>query len=249
MEKFSKETCKYFIDGSVVACGDAFELLKKVDDSSVRLILTDPPYNISKRNEQCFRNMKNHNAGTFFGNWDEDFDTTGWLGEAVRCLMPGGSIIIFCGFKQMSFIATELEHLGLDVKLPLAMVKKNPVPRNLNRRFVSALEFAIWGVKKGKWVFNKHKHLSYETNVFYTVGQRSNHPTKKPDKVFKHLIEILSEEGDLVLDPFVGSGTTAVQCAETGRKFIAFEIDKTYYDMCNKNLDKCVWRYLDETDI
>ena len=105
------------------------------------------------------------------------------------------------------------------------------MPRNRDRRYVPAMEIMVWLVKpKGKWTFNRQNDV-YETGLFQYPSEsgggfnKTIHPTQKPVKLIKQLISIHSNEGDLILDPFISSGTTAVAANELDRNYIGFEID------------------------
>ncbi len=219
---------------NTVLLGDSFEVLQTLPPNFFNLILTDIPYNISQKNN--FHTMRSHRHGLDFGEWDKGFDTDGWLESAVKSLNKGGSIVIFCGFRQLGPLADKLEELDMAVKTPLMLVKKNPVPRNRDRRFVSATEHAIWAVKPGaKWTFNRRPESKFETGIFYYGTQKSEHPTKKPTGLFEEIITILSNKGDWILDPFAGSGTTGVAANRLDRKFLLIERDETYWKMCVEN--------------
>lgn len=221
----------YDLTNNIAECGDSLELMKRVPEKSVRLVLTDPPWNIS--NPGAWKTMRNHKVGTDFGAWDYGFDLLSWINVADKAVMPGGSIVTFAGFRKIGHVADHLESLGYDVKCPLALLKTNPVPRVRDRRFLATMEWAVWAVKidkKQKWVFNRRPDKKFETGVFYAATQKSFHPTKKPNDMFNAFIQILSNPGDIVMDPFMGSGTTAVECKKLGRKYIVFEKDQGYFD-------------------
>lgn len=223
---------------SAIYWGDAFALLREVPSESVQLVLTDPPYEISQANNLHTMGRR----GIDFGTWDHSFDQTGWLEDAVRTLVKGGSIIIWNDWKLLGIIAAHLESLGMVVKRQLIWRKSNPFPRNLLRVPVQSCEFALWAIKpKGKWVFNKRPEMPYERGEFtYPVVRGSKHPTKKPDGLFQDLIEMFSNKGDVVLDPFAGTGTTAVAAQRTGRTHISFELEKQYFDLAVQALNEVV---------
>lgn len=223
---------------SALYLGDAFELLKRVQPRSVRLVLTDPPYEVSRKNNLHTMGRR----GIDFGEWDHVFDQTGWLDDAVQALVPGGSMIIWNDWKLLGIIAAHLESLGMSVKRQLRWRKNNPMPRNLLRVPVQADECALWAVKpKGKWVFHRRPGYKYERGEFdYPVVRNSPHPTKKPDRLFQDLIEMFSDEGEIVLDPFAGSGTTAVAAQLAGRKHISFELEEHYFMLAVSALRKVV---------
>jgi DNA modification methylase len=116
----------------------------------------------------------------------------------------------------------------------------NPMPRNTSSMPVQSDECALWAVKGKGWVFNK-RSSAYERGDFYHPVIRGHaHPNKKPDRVFLDLVEMFSNPGELVLDPFAGAATTAVACQRAGRRHISFENDKEYYDLAVKELSDLV---------
>lgn len=203
-------------------------------------IITDPPYSISQKNN--FSTMKNaKRVGVDFGEWDWDFNQRAWIKKYSELLKDGGSIIIFCSYKNISFIARELENLGFFVKDFLQWKKTNPMPRNINRRYVQDSEFAIWAVKgKAKWVFNKPADVPYLRSCFITPvvsgPQRTAHPTQKSLKLMSEIIKIHTNKGELILDPFMGSGTTGLACLLNDRKFIGIELSEQYFEIAKNRL-------------
>jgi len=210
--------------------GKAESLLLRVPPASVRLILTDPPFNVSRKNN--FRTMGRE--GIDF-EWDGDFDQEEWIRLADKTLMPGGSIVIWNDWKNLGVCALVLSDLGYSVKRNLILRKKNPMPRNRNRSFVQRTETALWAVKGGaKWVFNRRPGKAFEDGIFdYGVPRTKKgeprHESMKPVGLFKEIIEILSNPDDLILDPFVGSGTTAVAAELLGRRHISFDDMEKWY--------------------
>lgn len=201
------------------------------------LILTDPPYNLSRKNN--FHTIGR--AGIDFGEWDKGFDLTRWIPIAVERLRKGGSIIIFNDWHNMTLLSKALEACGCTVKEMIQWQKSNPMPRNRDRLYVTACEFAIWAVKGKGWTFNRQRS-TYENTIFqYPIVSAKNriHTTQKPVELMRDLIMIHSNEGDIVLDPFIGSGTTAVAALETGRRYIGYEIDGAYYTAALNRISLC----------
>src|SRR5271156_1892780 len=128
------------IEQSQIVCGDAISLLPKLPTGSVRLLLTDPPYNISQKNNLQSLNRK----GIDFGKWDRDFDQIGWLTLVEPSLMPGASVVIWNDWKNLGSIAAFLKSIDIVPKRILTLIKTNPFPRNLERSFVQATEHALW---------------------------------------------------------------------------------------------------------
>lgn len=215
--------------------GDCLELMKSIPDGSVDLILTDPPYNIARKNN--FVTMGRN--GIDFGEWDKGFDQFKWLEDIPRILNKNGSVVIFNDWKNIGAIARYCESLGLVIKDLLRWTKSNPMPRNRDRRYITDFECAVWLTNKAaKWTFNRTS-ANYQRPIFeYAVvsGNEKAHPTQKPVKLMEELLQIHSKISDVVLDPFMGSGSTGVACINTGRRFIGMELDKQYFDIACKRI-------------
>ena len=221
---------------------------KKVSDLikegvTVNHIITDPPYNISKDNN--FTTMKKPRAGVDFGNWDRgEFDLYSWIPEYAKILDRNGSMVIFCSYRYISYIidALESDDAGMVVKDGLVWQKSNPMPRNIQRRYVQDMEFAVWAVKKNaKWVFNKPDDKPYLRALFNTSlvsgSERLGHPTQKSLRLMEDIISIHTNPNDVILDPFMGSGSTGEAAIRLGRKFIGIEFETKYYEMARKRLE------------
>lgn len=209
------------------------------DKIKVDAIITDPPYNISKDNNfYTMKNAKRH--GINFGEWDKGFDLFSWLDVADKLLKDGGNIIIFNSFLNIGNIAQYLENKNYAVKDLIRWVKPNPMPRNMDSRFVSDYELAIWCVKgKSKWTFNNStdSYLRPEIKCPCPSGkERLGHPTQKPVFLMEELVKIFTRRDDTVLDPFMGSGSTGIACIRQNRNFIGIELDETYYNMAYKRI-------------
>lgn len=233
-------------DFSKIYCSDAFIKIKEFQNEKlfVNHIITDPPYSISKENN--FDTMKTSNRqGVDFGNWDKSFDLLSWIGEYSKILDKDGSFIIFCSYYFISDIVREMEANNIIVKDIIVWQKTNPMPRNINRRYVQDMEFAIWGVKKGaKWVFNKDINKPYMRSLISSSlvsgKERTTHPTQKSLTVMKEIIKIHTNRNDLILDPFMGSGTTGVASLELDRHFIGVEKEPDYFDISKIRLKKII---------
>lgn len=208
-------------------------------DLTVNHIITDPPYNISKDNN--FNTLSNPRQGVDFGQWDKNFNLLDWISDYVNILDKNGSFIVFCSYRYLSHIIDKMETSGLVVKDILIWRKSNPMPRNINRRYVQDTEFAIWAVQKGaKWVFNKEAEKPYMRSLFETPtvlgNERTEHPTQKSLRLMDEIIKIHTNEGETVLDPFMGSGTTGVASIMNNRKFIGIEYDIKYYKIARSRI-------------
>lgn len=222
--------------------GNSYTIIKELEKDNVKVdhIITDPPYNISKDNN--FNTLSNR-KGIFFGKWDEKFDLYTWIDDYSKILKTNGSMIIFCSYRFISHIIDKVEDNDMVVKDILIWRKTNPMPRNTDRRYVQDTEFAIWAVKKNsKWIFNKPKNKPYLRAFFETstvLGkERTIHPTQKSLKLMEEIIKIHTNENEIILDPFMGSGSTGVAALKNKRKFIGIEINKDYFNICEERIKK-----------
>lgn len=215
---------------------DCLEGMKNIENQSVDMILTDPPYNISVKNNF-------HTMGRFgidFGDWDKTFNLTEWLSIALDKLKQGGNIIIFNSWKNLGDIGHYLKENDCLLKEQIVWKKTNPMPRNRDRLYVTSCEFAIWATKNKGWTFNRQRK-NYENAVFeYPIVSHNKryHPTQKPVELMMDLIKIHTNQNDIVLDPFAGSGTTCVAAKKLNRRFLGFEIDCKYNDLANQRLNE-----------
>ena len=205
--------------------GDCTQEMKKIPDNSIDLVLTDPPYNIARENN--FHTMGR--AGIDFGNWDKDADLFSYIDECYRVLGKNGSFVVFNDWRNLGDIASYAENLGFIVKDMLRLEKTNPMPRNRDRRYITDYECAIWfTMPRAKWVFNRLDD-KYQRPKFVHSIDKGLHPTQKSLKLMEELVLIHSNIGDVILDPFMGSGTTGVACKNSGRDFIGIELDETFF--------------------
>lgn len=200
--------------------------LKEMVDSSVDTILTDIPYNVVNRESNGLRKLDKDKADVMTVNLDD------LLGEMYR--VSKGQIIIFCGKEQFSEIFEYFTGKKGTTRM-LVWEKTNPSPMNGQHIYLSGVEVAVWFKPRGRKVFNPH----CKNTVFkHSNGSRKIHPTQKNVKLFEELILDNTNEGETVLDPFMGSGTTAIACTNTNRNYIGFELDKEYYEKAIERIEK-----------
>lgn len=205
--------------------GDALDCLQDFKD--IDLILTDPPYNISRSNN--LQTLSGNRQGVDFGEWDaHSVEPADWIPLAAETLSKNGSMIVFCGIRQASYVIEAMERSGLRFKDCIRWIKTNPMPRNRDRRYVVDYEFAVWGAK-GKWTFHRQSDTYDRPEIRCSYPAKRLHPTQKPVQLMEDLISRHSNVGDTVLDPFMGSGTTGVACQNLGREFIGIEKDAGYF--------------------
>lgn len=187
------------------------------------------------------KDRKNPRKGTDFGKWDEEFNNKPWLKKSFDLLKKGGSLLVFNDFKKATEIIDYAQKLGFVYKDTLIWKITNPMPRNRDRRYVPDVEMIIWFVKPGKWTYNR-QNSKYESSVLSIPsesggGYKRFHPTQKPQKLIEYLIKIHSNKGDLILDPFMGSGTTAICSIKNNRNFIGFELEEEYFNSSIKRIN------------
>lgn len=214
--------------------GDSYEKINDFQKEKLEVdhIITDPPYNISHVKNKG-KTFYDGNTSIYFGDWDVDFDLISWIKPYGELIKKGGSFIIFCSVWYVSNIIAELEKNDFKVNDVLRWEKTNPMPRVTDRRYLQDYELAIWAVKKGeKWTFNLRDDELMLRPVFrYATyhGYDRFHTTQKPIQLMDRIIEIHTNENDLILDPFMGSGTTGISALRKNRRFIGVEQDDVYF--------------------
>ena len=212
--------------------GDCLEVMKQIPDKSVDLVLTDPPYNIARENN--FSTMGR--AGIDFGEWDKGFDLFSYIDQVSRVLNKDGSFVVFNAWRNLGAIADYAEKQGFETKDMIRLEKSNPMPRNRDRRYITDYECAVWFVKKGaKWTFNR-QDSKYQRPKFVASIESGLHPTQKNLSLMENLVKIHSNEDDIVIDPFMGSGTTGLACKNLKRNFIGIEKELQYFETAKRRI-------------
>ena len=212
--------------------GDCLEYMKKIKSSSVDLIVTDPPYNLGK-----FMENRDTNLGkmrdNFFGvaGWD-DLDFKEWKQSINK---------FFHQAARVETLISVAEKNGFYYKTTGIWHKLNPMPRNMNLHFVNSTEAWVYFTYKARTgTFNndgKVLHDFVETSVTPNSERKyGKHPTQKPEQLMEHFVSILSDENDVVLDPFMGSGSVGVAAVRLNRKFIGIELEEKYYSIANSRI-------------
>ena len=203
--------------------GDCLEVMKEMEDDSINLVLTDIPYGEVNRKSNGLRNLNKEDADIV------NFDLENLISEFIR--ISRGSVYVFCGIEQVSSIRKKMVDKGLSTRL-IIWSKTNPSPMNGQYIWLSSVECCVYGKKPGA-TFNEH---CKGTVLEYPCGRSKKHPTQKPLDMFKYLIETSSNKGDIVLDPFLGSGTTAVASKELGRDYIGIELSEKYCEIARERV-------------
>ena len=223
--------------------GDFFDISQQVNDGQIDLIITDPPYNIAHDNDAVYEGRKN--VSSDFGEWDkrehEEFkgDIERWAEIFSRILAPTGSGYIFTSDAYISHIREALEKAGLHYRATLVWHKTNPGTSPTKSNFISSVEYIVYFSKGTERTFNWMGDNDMQNFIESPVcagnerikDAKGNtlHPTQKPLKVIRHLMDISSNKGDMVFDGFMGSGTTAHTAKLRDRRFIGIEMDEVYF--------------------
>ena len=184
---------------------------------------------------------KKYAVQTDFGDWDAQFSLEklqSFVSEFYRVLKKGGTAIIFFDLWKISDLKSMYDSAKFKQVRFIEWIKTNPQPRNSNVNYLTnSREIALLAVKGGKPTFNsKYDNGIYQYPLY--SGKDRFHPTQKSLLLFEDLIHKHSNEGDLILDPFLGSGTTAVAAKKTNRNFIGCEIDKTFFEKSVERIEK-----------
>lgn len=206
--------------------GDCLELMKDIPDGSVDMILTDPPYGMEF--QSGYRTIRYEKIkGDHSLYWLGDF-----VDEIFRVSKNNTAHYIFCSFHHIDKFKQAIEK-KFKVKNILTWVKNNTSMGDLRGDFAPKTEFIIF-FHKGRRIINGKR----DSNVleFKRTGNKL-HPTQKPIDMTEYLIGKFSDEGELILDPFMGSGTTGVACKNLNRNFIGMELDETYFNIAKERIE------------
>lgn len=227
--------------------GDTFDILPKMPDESVELVLCDPPYNASRKEPT---NFEIKNFKTIKEDWDfiEDLDgfNLKWIKESERLLKEGGVVYVTSSHHNLFSLRKAFDETELRFRNMLIWYKPYRMPTKF--AYVGYYGFSceyILFYTKGKiktwnyeWMKSQNRGKQQtDLLVFNTVDcERYDHPCQKPIKLMRYLIQTCTKEGDVVLDPFAGSGTSLVAAKNLGRKYIGIEREEKYVAMINKRL-------------
>lgn len=207
--------------------GDCFELMKSIPDGSVDLILTDPPYGInfvSGYRKEKYSPIQMDNTL----DWMEVF-----VDECYRVLKENTAIYIFCSWHNINIFKSAFEK-KFKIKNIIVWEKNNTSMGDLRGSYAPKHEFVIFG-HKGRRVLNGFR---YADIIRAKRTGNKYHPTQKPVDLLEIFVTESSNQSDIVLDCFMGSGSTGVACMNTGRKFIGIELDESYYEIAKRRIVK-----------
>jgi site-specific DNA-methyltransferase (adenine-specific)/modification methylase len=247
--------------------GDCLALLDKIEPSSIDMVFADPPYNLSGKTLNLKGNKTGGDWFKVNEKWDVYTDSeyqefsNQWIQKAVKALSDSGSIYVCCSQHNIDAVMQSLRLSNCRINNILVWQKSNPMPNTTKRLYTHSVEFIIWAVKGKGWIFNAFElrdmnpdtqkdgspRMMRDVWTFPVVqGEerlrgddgRALHPTQKPLELVKRTIAASSNVGQVVLDPFMGSGTTAVAAKLLGRSWLGIERDDVYIEAARERIAK-----------
>ena len=240
--------------------GDCLVELKKIPDRTFDLVFADPPYNLQLKNKLTRPDSSEVNAVN--DKWDqfesfEKYDefTISWLKECKRILKKNGALWVIGSYHNIFRLGTAIQNLGFWILNDVVWNKNNPMPNFRGTRFTNAHETLIWSSKdkKSKYTFNYQSlkclndDLQMRSDWTFPIcngkerlkkNGKKVHSTQKPEALLHRIILSTTNKDDIILDPFLGTGTTAVVAKKLGRKYFGIEKDKKYFKAANERINK-----------
>lgn len=251
---------------NIIHKGDCRKTLRqKIGKRSIDLIYADPPYNLSGNGLKWVGNKTGGDWYMVNEKWDKMPNheylkfIQGWIKGCRRVLKNNGSVYISCTYHNIAEIISVLKQLDFKINNVIVWQKTNAMPNMTRRVFTHSNEFIVWAVKGKGWIFNYNqlKKINPDKQQDGSLKQmrdiwtiplvqgkerimipngKALHPTQKPEEMLRRVILASSEKGDLILDPFMGSGTTAVVAEELGREWIGIEKESKYIIAARKRI-------------
>ncbi len=220
---------------------DCFDKLKEIPDKSINLILCDPPYNLANYSTGNMNFSWRAEINNDVAEWDEKvLDPADLVQEFKRIIKPDGNIFIFTSYNLIGKYHEAFDP-EFDTFQFMVWHKTNPIPNIRKSSFLNSCELIVCLWNKGHtWNFTKQNemHNFIESPICMGSERLKNpkHPTQKPVKILEHIINIASNKNDIVLDMFMGVGSTGAAALNLNRRFIGIELDKEYYNAAVKRL-------------
>ena len=240
--------------------GDAVEIMQRVPDGCCDVVFADPPYNLQLESE--LRRPDNSKVDAVDDSWDRftsfgEYDrfTRGWLTEAHRVLKDSGTLWVIGSYHNIFRVGAILQDLGFWILNDVVWRKSNPMPNFRGRRFTNAHETLIWAAKSREqksYTFNYEAMKSLNDDLqmrsdwtlpICAGGERLKnadggkaHSTQKPEALLHRVVVGSTKRGDVILDPFFGSGTTGAVARRLGRRFIGIERDCAYARLARERI-------------
>lgn len=242
--------------------GDCLEVLPELEPESIDMCFADPPYNLQLADD-LYRPDRSL-VDAVDDDWDQfesmeayDRFTEAWMRQVRRVLKPNGTLWVIGTYHNIYRVGKVLMDLGFWILNDVVWVKSNPMPNFRGVRFTNATETLIWAVRdreRKDYTFNYEHMKRYndgkqmrsdwfiqatlctgEERIRDADGQKV-HSTQKPEAILRMVVEASTNRGDLVLDPFVGVGTTAAVCRKLGRRCIGIELVERYVEIARRRL-------------
>lgn len=243
-----------------IIAGDCIDVMNSLPEGSVDLVFADPPYNLQLKNN--LHRPDNSKVDAVDDEWDQfssfaayDEFSRAWLKAARRILKPNGAIWVIGSYHNIFRVGTALQDAGFWILNDVMWRKSNPMPNFRGKRFTNAHETMIWAGKSdaSKYTFNyealKEMNDGVQMRSDWVLplctgherlknddGEKA-HPTQKPESLLHRVLVASSKPGDVILDPFFGTGTTGAVAKKLGRHFIGIEREEAYRKVANKRLE------------
>jgi modification methylase len=260
IEKTGAKPLKSSLPRNEILSGDCIEIMKSLPPRSVDLVFADPPYNLQLGGD--LHRPDNSRVNGVEESWDKfssfaayDKFTRNWFLEARRLLKDDGAMWVIGSYHNIFRMGTALQDMGFWILNDIVWRKTNPMPNFRGRRFTNAHETLIWAAKseKSKYRFNydamkalnEDLQMRSDWVIPLCTGQerlkkgdgQKAHPTQKPESLLHRVILSSTNTGDVILDPFFGTGTTGAVAKKLGRDFIGIERDKEYIAHAQQRID------------
>ena len=223
--------------------GDSRRLIRAMPAGSVDLICTDPPYNLGSYSTGNIVMSWRTDFNNDVADWDQgSFEPAEWLTEFRRVLKPSGNLFAFTSYNLLGRWHEAFDP-AFDTFQIVVWHKTNPPPKLYRAGFLNSCELIVAAWDRGHvWNFGRQREMHNFIEAPICGGRERVkdpvHPTQKPLKVLRQLIEWGSREGDLVLDPFMGVGSTGVAAVELGRRFIGIELEPAYVAAAQRRIEQ-----------
>ena len=244
-----------------IQAGDCIEIMNALPEASVDLVFADPPYNLQLKGE--LHRPDNSRVDAVDDHWDQfasfrayDQFTAAWLAAARRILKPNGAIWMIGSYHNVYRMGAQLQDQGFWILNDVIWRKSNPMPNFRGKRLTNAHETLIWAAKSeaGKYTFNYEALKALNEGIqmrsdwvlpICNGGERLKdangdkaHPTQKPESLLHRVIVGTTNPGDVILDPFFGTGTTGAVAKKLGRHFIGIEREEAYRKVAEERLSR-----------
>lgn len=249
------------VEGYRLVWGDCLEVLGDLPDESIDMIFADPPYNLSNDGFTCHAGRA---VSVNKGDWDKsrgletDFEFHRlWISACRRVLKPNGTLWISGTYHSIYACGFALQLAGYHVLNDIAWFKPNASPNLSARYFTASHETLIWArkqkkakhtfnyklMREGSWPIDALKKPGKQMRSVWSIPtprqeekRYGKHPTQKPEALLERVVLASTNEDEMVLDPFAGSGTTGVAAVRHGRRFIGIDMEKEYLEVAKKRL-------------